>query len=115
MLPRPVPTIGPLAEYLAQTSNVQRSMNQVLFWGAVLMAAALLLGGGVVALRRRAVSREDESPQIFSLGELRRMRDSGEITEEEFESLRTRVIAHLGGTGDVGGAEEAARKVRRDR
>jgi hypothetical protein len=67
--------------------------QQMLIWGAVIMAVVLAGFVGIMILKRRmlAESDRDQGP-AFSLAELRAMRDRGEITPEEYEHTRTRVI-----------------------
>ena len=98
MLMWPVLTVvGPLA-VLVQQSVVRRNMREVLWWGGGLLVAALLVGAGIRALRRRVLPKEEPPPdQAWSLQDLRRLRDSGELSEDEFETLRARLIARMGG------------------
>ena len=88
---------GPLA-VLAQQSVAQRNMRAVLLWGGLLLVVGLAVGVGIMALRRRVLPKEENPPdQVWSLQDLRRMRESGELSEEEFETLRARLIARMGG------------------
>lgn len=77
-------------------------MTLVLWWGGALLIVSLILGGLVLALRRKFFSGGGDESQNFSLQELRRMNNAGEISDEEFETLRARVIAELGGATEDG-------------
>lgn len=105
MIQLPVSTWGVLSVFLAQGGTVRRSMTQVLWWGGALLIVSLILGGLVLALRRKIFSVGEDGSQIFSLHELRRMKNAGEISDEEFETLRARVIAEMGGAAEGGEAE----------
>ncbi len=68
--------------------------GDVFFWGAVLIG--LVTVGSVIIMFLRRRLKAGASPVQgagFSLSELRAMRDRGEITPEEYEQTRTRVIA----------------------
>jgi hypothetical protein len=94
-----------LAEVLGQQGVAQRNMREVLWWGGGLLLVAMVLGGGVAALRRRVLPKQEEPPdQVWSLEDLRRMQAAGELSVEEFETLRARLIAEMGG---VGGSKQA--------
>ena len=105
MIHWPVSTWGVLLVFLAQGGAVQRSMTQVLWWGGALLIVSLILGGLVLTLRRKIFSGNESGTQIFSLHDLRRMKNAGEISDEEFETLRARVVAELGGAAEGGEAD----------
>ena len=63
-----------------------------------MLVAGNLIGAGILALKRRFLPEQEPPPeQIWSLQDLRALRDSGEISEEEFETLRARVITRMAG------------------
>jgi hypothetical protein len=67
---------------------------RIMFWLAVLVLAAVVLGALGWALRKWLL-REQE-PEVgtgFGLSELRRMRDAGQLSEEEFQSARRLIVA----------------------
>ena len=62
-----------------------------------LLVLLVLIGGAVAILIRRRMAI-DERPTIgFTLGDLRAMRDRGEISEEEFEQARDRMVTAVRG------------------
>ncbi len=62
-----------------------------------LLVLLVLIGGAVAILIRRRMAI-DESPTIgFTLGDLRTMRDRGEISEEEFEQARDKMVRAVRG------------------
>jgi hypothetical protein len=70
----------------------------LLIWGGVIMAAAVVGCVAIMILKRRLMSPgEGEQVPGFSLSELREMRDRGEMTPEEYERTRARVIAKVKG------------------
>jgi hypothetical protein len=91
-------------------ANLTRAEQQVLFWGVVLMG--VVVAGVLVILMLKRMLRQEEGPATadagFSLSELRAMRDRGEITPEEYEQTRSRVIAKVKSNASRGKAEGVA-------
>ena len=65
--------------------------------GVTVHVSYTLLGVGLLIMRRvfRPGARAPESTEAFSLHEFRKMRDSGKISDEEYESLRQSLLAGL--------------------
>lgn len=65
-----------------------------LLWTAiatVAMVAAMLL----LAAYRRRMHRAESAPRpVFTLAEIKRLRDTGGITIAEYEALRAKVLEH---------------------
>ena len=100
----PAAMVTALGAVLAQSGSPQRHMRAVLVWGTVLLVVALVVGLGIRALRRRVFPEEEAPPdQLWTLEDLREMRDRGKLSEEEFETLRARVIARMAGAERAGG------------
>lgn len=57
--------------------------------------AAVILGGVIIYFVRNWARRSDDSMPGFTLGDLRELRDSGEITEEEFKAARNAMISQV--------------------
>lgn len=78
--------------------------SQALFWGFILIVAIVVLGTGVWFVRRRlfrgSSTGGDES--LWSLQHLREMKASGQITDEEFETLKAGVLKSARGGLDRG-------------
>jgi hypothetical protein len=67
--------------------------TDVLFWGFVLIGGIALLGGMVWLVRRWAFSApESGDRQGWSLQHLRDMKADGQLSDEEFETLKARLI-----------------------
>ncbi len=81
---------------LAQEGVPPVDWEKILLWGFVLIGLAIL-GFGAISLFRRKFMAPAEGDQVpgFSLADLREMRDRGEITPEEYEQTRARVIAKV--------------------
>ena len=77
--------------------------TSVLLWTLVLIAAAIA-GGAVVLLVRRRVMRSDAERRGhgLSLSDLRKMRDRGDLTDEEYERARAAIIGTVAGSGSGG-------------
>src|ERR1043165_6860197 len=70
--------------------------QQILFWGFIIMGIAIVGFVAIMIFRRRMMAAEEgEQHPGFSLAELRAMRDRGEITSEEYEQTKARVIAKV--------------------
>jgi hypothetical protein len=91
-------------------ATLQQAEQQVLFWGVVLMG--VVIAGTLVILAIRRVLKRQDAPAAadagFSLSELRAMRDRGEITSEEYEQTRARVIAKVKANADAALRPKAA-------
>ena len=68
--------------------------SQAVIWGLVVIAAIVILGAGVWFVRRRLFNNRDsdDAGAVWSLQHLRDLRASGQITEQEFDSLKAGVI-----------------------
>jgi hypothetical protein len=90
-----------LAAFFAQSPTPTRAPTgqeqfQIWFWLGMIALAAVVIVVVAVFVRRRLL-RSDDDPtsavQPFSLGELRQLRASGQMTEEEFQRARAGVLA----------------------
>lgn len=74
--------------------------SQIIVWGLVLMGAVVVLFGGLWYYRRYWL-QPDEEPDAnrtpWTLDDLRQMRESGQINEVEYQTLRETMIAALRG------------------
>lgn len=87
---------------LAQTSAERDPVRLFVVIG-LLMAAVLALGLIIMQLRKRLLggeSQEDTSGSI--LEDIRAMRRRGEISEDEFQTMRRRIVAKLSAPSAVG-------------
>lgn len=96
-----------------------------LFWAGILLLLAVVLGGGwLVFWARRAAKAPDPGPAPgFTLDDLRRMAERGEITQREFDTARDAMVQRareaarrerdLRGGTDWGGSAEQGRPPRR--
>ncbi|HEY4329784.1 MAG TPA: SHOCT domain-containing protein [Phycisphaerae bacterium] len=67
--------------------------SQTILWGGIIMAVAILGFSAIMFFKRYLKKKSaDDSVPGFSLSELRAMRDRGEITPEEYDLTRARVI-----------------------
>lgn len=95
-----------LPQYLLELSSMSEAgQRKLLIWLSVLMAVVIVGGFGLMWLRRKIHQLHDsgassESDAGFSLSSLRDMRDRGEITPEEYEVTRARVIARVKAAAD---------------
>lgn len=62
-----------------------------------LLVLLILIGGAIAILIRRRMSIDDAPTIGFTLGDLRAMRDRGEISDEEFEQAREKMVTAVRG------------------
>jgi hypothetical protein len=79
---------------LADAADPTVVQSQTFFWSSIIMAVALVGFTAIMIFKRLWKRTESASMDTgFSLSDLRGMRDRGEITPEEYEQTRARVIA----------------------
>ena len=80
----------------------------VFFWFGV--AAVLgLVGFYVIRSLRRWISRE-QPIQTFTIQDLREMRDRGDITDQEFVTMRARLLAQVRARSPIDDSDETVRR-----
>lgn len=78
---------------IAQTQPPDTRTTHLVLAIAALIAAVMLLGLIIMVMRKRLLARDNAADAGRSFMEdLRRMRDRGEITQDEFDSTRRRII-----------------------
>ncbi len=71
-----------------------RDPSRILFWCGILLAAAIALALTALAIRKKL--NQPDVPTIatgFTLADFRDMHERGDLTQEEFERARARIIA----------------------
>jgi hypothetical protein len=91
------------AQVLAQAGQSQ-AVGEILLWVGVLVAALVVLGIVLVALRKRLLAPV-RAPEAGMFDQLRRMREEGSITSEEYDAIRQRMVARVAGRDTTGGEE----------
>jgi len=72
-------------------------------WTVVLVGLTLVLAVGLFALRRWVKREDGRAESAWTLHELTQLRDSGELTIEQYERLRANLVAEIRRTiGKVG-------------
>lgn len=97
------PAAGPAAD---------RLFGDLLPTLGVLVLIVLVGGGIAMGLRRRFQGRDADGSVGFTLEDLRAMRARGEISEEEFERARGRMVGGMTGTTGRTGSPERPSGVR---
>ncbi|MCH8054335.1 MAG: SHOCT domain-containing protein [Planctomycetes bacterium] len=71
------------------------STADLFIWGGVLIVLLVALWFVLIWLRKWyfGTSEDEFSSELWTLADLRRMREQGEITEDEYETLRGQVFA----------------------
>ena len=76
---------------------VDQAVTRILIACGLLAAAVVVLCAGVWYYRRRWLrDRQPSEPGGWSFADLRKMRDHGDLTEEEYQSLRAAMRAAYG-------------------
>lgn len=100
---------------IAQSSS-NPAMMRALFWIGLMIGAVIVGGAAILAIRRRlfdAPSERTGGPPL-TLHEARKLRDDGEIGDEEFERLRALIIGEVVATPHPDVAELKAARDRHD-
>lgn len=80
------------------TSSGADASTRAVIMAAVLIGLCILLGLIVMAIRKRTLDASNTDAQDDSLlGSLRTMRDTGELSEEEFRQARAQVLSRATG------------------
>lgn len=67
--------------------------SQAVFWGLILVVAIVVLGTGIWFVRRRLFGASTpDGEETWSLQHLRDLKASGQITGEEFETLKAGML-----------------------
>lgn len=82
-----------------QSSDAKRDASiQALTLGGILIILTLIGGVGILLYRKKVLSKGSDADQNESLMQnLRRLRDSGQMTKEEYDRTRKAMAARLAG------------------
>lgn len=74
-----------------------------IFWSVLLLAVAVIVLVAIAMLVRRFMLSSDEPDHTpgFTLAEMRRLRDAGELSDEEYERVRSALVGQTRGESDV--------------
>ena len=94
------PTLAVLVPVLAQNNPGPAAAGRVIFWCGVLVLAAALLAVVAWWLRRTlgAADEEEPLPMGFTLADLRTLHARGQLTDEEFEHAKRKMVARTRAT-----------------
>jgi hypothetical protein len=81
--------------FAQSTQGADRLFADILPWLGLLVVIILLGGGLALYLRRRFATVREGETAGFTLADLRRMRDSGEISEVEFTAAKSRMLESM--------------------
>ena len=94
--PAPRVLVGPAAWLLLGQAGpgAQRSVQEIYWWlGAIVIAALALAIVGLIVRRLVMGPKEDKGDEGFMLSDLRRLHREGNLSDEEYRSARTTMIA----------------------
>jgi len=81
---------------MAQSGNIKELSIWILITCLLLLAGIVILGLGVWYYRRRWLGSDETAGTPWTLEDLRRLRDQGDLSEEEYETMRAAMISALG-------------------
>lgn len=83
---------------LAADPGGSGSLTRVMVWLGVLIVVTIVGGLVAMAVRRRLLGPDSRTdPRVGMLDELQRMRDRGEMTEDEYERTRRAIAERAAG------------------
>lgn len=92
----------------AQGSETGQSFGAVIIWMVVLIAVIAAVWLGMVMMKRRLHTESSLNRSTWTLDDLRTLRESGELSDGEFERLRAHVVGQARATGCNVNSEESA-------
>jgi hypothetical protein len=108
---QPVPSHATIALLAQQGQQAPAEQSMTILWSlGWLVAAVLVLALSTYLVRRLMIDRGEDQPPGLTLGELRRMRDQGQLSDEEFEATRQTLIgkSQVDTPAEAGGTEGSA-------
>lgn|GEM_PF-2041228 len=100
-VPPPSPLLAPLPPpaWLAQAGprGGGQDLGSFVVWILVLIVAAIVAGVALLLVRRRILSSGPDSLGEGLMESLRRARDAGEMTPDEYDAARRAIAARVAG------------------
>lgn len=92
-----MPTVLPIFAQAAKSADTMR----VVLWVGLLIGALMVLGAVIMVVRTKILVKETGSNKSAGpLEDLRRMRETGAISEAEFSAAKAKIAARLRGEGN---------------
>ena len=87
------------ATTLGAEATADKSLLSILPWLALLFVLILIGGVAILIVRNKLRTSNESAPEDtgFTLADLRKLRDRGELTAEEYETARVKMIAKVKG------------------
>ena len=76
----------------AQTRGGSPDLTPLFMWIGIAVVILVIAGVGLMFLRRRVLGQNDQQAEAGLMEDLRAMRDRGEISEEEYRSIRATMV-----------------------
>ncbi len=92
-----------MLELLAQSAPSEKAKFDVILWAGILMGIVIIGGLAIMMLRNKLRTYEDPGASAnagFSLSDLREMRDREEITSEEYEITKAKIVSKVRASAD---------------
>ncbi|MGH7175991.1 MAG: SHOCT domain-containing protein [Tepidisphaeraceae bacterium] len=70
----------------------ETSQTSVFIWSAALIFFVLVMFGVLAWVRKRLSADKEFHGEGFTLGDLRRLRESGQMSEEEFDRAKAKLV-----------------------
>lgn len=85
-----------MTRYLAQSAQYSQALEGVLWLGAVVTVVILATLIARIVWRRLNPTNRTDHP-AFTFEDLRRLREMGDLTEPEYETLRRKLLSDMNG------------------
>ena len=88
-------------------ADVSEDYRNILFWSFGIILLLVVVAAPVIWwIRKRLSPNEDFKGEGFTLADLRRLHKSGQMTDEEFERAKAKLIGTLKSPGKSGGIKD---------
>ena len=77
-------------------------LGTIVLWMAVMMAGTLVLVAAIIVLRRWINKDDEAGGTAWTLHELSALRDAGELTIQQYERLKAKLITDMDAPGGTG-------------
>ncbi len=84
--------MGILAAGTNGTDNPSNDYLWIFVWSIALVAMVALLYLAIIRLRRWMSGPEDLTPEGFTLSDLRKLHDKGQLTDQEYERAKSQLV-----------------------
>ena len=82
-----------LAQPALLLAESKKFASEIYFWLSVIVVLAFVLGFAALWLRKRLLTPHDQPPVGFTLKDLRKLHESGQLSDEELAAAEEKALA----------------------